>query len=300
MRSRLARFVLASWLVIVIVPRSAYTQSQDSQEISRPSIPCPSPQEEPSPSQEISIANVTFSGFIQMPVSDQDDIASAIERNEHGSDLDGLLEEALERVKTGWQDRGYFKVKVSGDARIATKTADNTQIALFVHVDENSQYRLGRIEFKNNNAISNSAALRALFPVKDGDIFSREKITKGLENLRKAYGEYGYINYTGVPVTTFDDEKKLAYLDINVDEGKQFYVTDIDFQGLDQPSRQRLMKEFAVKPGDIYNGRLWELSISRIPILFPSCTCTPSRPAHLDERAGAVVMTVDLRSCLAK
>ena len=36
-----------------------------------------------------------------------------------------------------------------------------------------------------------------MIPLKDGDIFSREKIAKGLENLRKAYGEYGYIKASG-------------------------------------------------------------------------------------------------------
>ena len=78
-------------------------------------------------------------------------------------------------------------------------------------IEEGDKYRLGKITFKNNKAITNTAALRSLFPLKDGDIFSREKIAKGLEDLRKAYGEYGYINYTGVPNTTFDDDKKLAY-----------------------------------------------------------------------------------------
>jgi hypothetical protein len=34
-----------------------------------------------------------------------------------------------------------------------------------------------------------------------------------------------------VPDTTFDDEKKLIFLDIDVDEGKQFYVRSIEFQG---------------------------------------------------------------------
>lgn len=240
---------------------------------------------------------MTFSGFIQMPVSDQDDIASAIERNEHGSDLDGLVEEALERVKAGWQDRGYFKVKVSGDATAATNTANNTQIALFVHVDENSQYRLGRIEFKNNKAISDTAALRAFFPIKDGDIFSREKITKGLENLRKAYGAFGYINYTGVPVTTFDEETKLANLNVDIDEGKQFYVSDISFQGLDGSATLRLTKEMALKPGDIYNSRLWEISLSRIAFLLPDCDCKPINEFHLDEPKGYVAITLDVRRC---
>jgi outer membrane protein assembly factor BamA len=137
---------------------------------------------------------VTFSGFIQMPISDQQEIAASIKRQRYKS-LDGVVEEAIERVRAGWQNQGYFKVEVSGDTRTLTKNAD-LQIALFVHVDEGLQYTLGGIIFKHNNAISNLDALRSLFPIKDGEIFSREKIMKGLENLRKVYGEFGYINYT--------------------------------------------------------------------------------------------------------
>jgi outer membrane protein assembly factor BamA len=299
MRSRLAQFVLAMWLFND--PQPANAQSQDSQEISQPSTPCStkSPREEPPAGQEISISNVTFSGFIQMPVSDQEDIATAVKRNAHGSDLNGLVEEALERVKAGWQNRGYFKVEVSGDARPATKTGDNTQIALFVHVDENAQYKLHEITFKNNRAIF-SESLRDMFRIKDGDIFSREKIAKGLENLRKVYGEFGYINYTGVPVTTFDEEHKLANLEIDIDEGKQFYVSDIRLEGLDESDRKRLRRALYLKPGEIYNSRLWELSQSKIVSFFPGCECNSSDSRHLDEQAGTVAITLDLRPCLSK
>jgi outer membrane protein assembly factor BamA len=143
---------------------------------------------------------VTFSGFIQMPVSDQDEIASSIKRETHGYsiDVDGVVEEALERVRAGWQNHGYFKVQVTGEGKALRENKTDVRIALFVHIDENIQYRLGRIKFKNNRAITNPAALRDLFPIKDGDIFRREKIAEGLENLRKVYGQYGYINYTSV------------------------------------------------------------------------------------------------------
>ena len=56
-------------------------------------------------------------------------------------------------------------------------------------IEEGDQFRLGKITFKNNKAITNTAALRSMFPLKDGDVFSRDKIAKGLENLRKAYGQ---------------------------------------------------------------------------------------------------------------
>jgi outer membrane protein insertion porin family len=94
------------------------------------------------------------------------------------------------------------------------------------------RYNLSGITFKNNKAISNLDTLRGLFPIKDGDIFSRAKIGTGLENLRKAYGELGYINFTSVPDTKFDDENKLISLDIDVDEGKQFRVERVNLLGL--------------------------------------------------------------------
>ncbi len=132
-------------------------------------------------------------------------------------------------------------------------------------IDEGDKYRLGKITFKNNKChFQYQAALRTLFPMKDGDIFSREKVAKGLENLRKAYGEYGYINYTGVPSTTFDDEKKLANLEIDIDEGKQFYVRRIEFQGNTTTRDKVIRRELALEEGGIYNSRLWELSLLRL------------------------------------
>jgi hypothetical protein len=85
--------------------------------------------------------------------------------------------------------------------------------------------------------------------MKDGDIFSREKVAKGLENLRKAYGTDGYINFTSVPDTKFDDEKKVVNLIIDVDEGKQFYVRRIEFQGNTTTRDKVIRREIALEEG---------------------------------------------------
>ena len=118
------------------------------------------------------------------------------------------LEEDTERVRAEYQNRGYFKAGVNDPKTEIHDTGHKGfHVPLFqagpgkavditMAIEEGDQYRLGKITFKNNKAISNTAALRSLIPLKDGDIFSREKIAKGMENLRKAYGEYGYINYT--------------------------------------------------------------------------------------------------------
>jgi outer membrane protein insertion porin family len=174
-----------------------------------------------------------------------------------------------------------------------TSSPANQRIALNVRVDEGLQYRLGEIQFRNNKAISGAAALRTLFPIADGDVFSREKIAKGLENLRKAYGELGYINFTSVPDTRFVDQEKLIYLEIDMDEGKQFRVGSISFPGLDETAQREVLRDLPLQSGQIFNSRTWELFLQSRGPLLDSC----SSRQRLDERAGIVTISLDCGQC---
>src|SRR5262249_37638835 len=155
---------------------------------------------------------------------------------------------------------------------------------------------LGEITFKGNKAITNTKALRLLFPIKDGDIFSREKIAKGLDNLRKAYTEYGYINFTSIPNTTFNEDKRLVYLDIDMDEGKQFYVRRIEFSGNTTTRDKVIRREILLEEGQVYNSRLWELSLLRLNQLGYFDQLKPDDPnvtdRHLDEKDAQVDLTL--------
>lgn len=188
------------------------------------------PDNEPA-APEILIAEVNFSGSLRMTIADEQEIANAVASETRGTSPDKVIDEALERVKVGWQDRGYFKVEVTGDTKVLTSNPVSQRVALNVHVEEGSEYRLNSIKFKNNKAISDTGILRSLFPIADGEIFSREKIAKGLENLRKAYGELGYLNFTSVPDTSFDDANNRIALDVDFEEGKQFRIGKIKCPG---------------------------------------------------------------------
>ena len=221
------------------------------------------------------------------------------------------LEEDTERVRAEFQNRGYFKAIV-GDPKTEIHDTGHTgfhipllmsgpgkAVDITMPVEEGDQYKLGEITFKNNKAVPNTKALRSLFPIKDGEIFSREKIAKGIENLRKAYTELGYINFTSIPNTTFDEDKKLAFLDVDVDEGKQFYVRRIEFQGNTTTRDKVIRREIALEEGQVYNSRLWELSLLRLNQLGYFEQLKPDDPnvtdRHLDEKNGTVDLTLKVR-----
>lgn len=166
-------------------------------------------------------------------------------------------------------------------------------------MDEGLQYRLSGINFKNNEAIKNSERLRQLFPIYDGDIFSREKIGTGLDNLRKAYDELGYINFTSVPDTAFDEESRSMSLTIDIDEGKQFRVGAIKVLGLEDSAREQLLQSLPIKGGQIFSSQVWEKTVAVQPSLFPQCECDAREAERLDEKSGLVTFTLDFRPCTA-
>jgi outer membrane protein insertion porin family len=137
--------------------------------------------------------------------------------------------------------------------------------------------------------------LRSLFAIKDGDVFNLAQVSEGLEKLNAAYGQFGHINFTSVPDTRINEENQTISLDVDLDEGKQFYVSSINTTGLEEQSSDA-MKDFLLKPGDIYNQRLLDLSMERLssPRSFTLADLQP------DETAGTVAITISCRHCSSK
>ena len=85
-----------------------------------------------------------------------------------------------------------------------------------------------------------------------------------MENLRKLYGEFGYIDFVPEPdFEPFPNSDKID-LTLNVDEGKQFFVRRIDFSGNTTTRDKVIRRELLLDEGDMFNTRLWELSILRL------------------------------------
>ena len=296
MRCRLAQIVVFAaaslWCGKPPVHAQSPVSSADSeiQNQNCPTFSAPPDDDEPT-GPEISIADVAFSGTFQLPIADQEAIATSIKEKTQGRHLSSVVDEALERARAGWQDHGYFKVLVSGDAKVLTGNPAAERIALNVQVDEGLQYRLDKITFKNNKTFRDVGLLRGLFPINKGDVFSREEIATGLDSLRKAYGELGYINFTAIPDTELDDVNRLASVDIDIDEGKQFRVGEVNILGLDEPAREELLQDFPMKPGQVFDGKLFAA------LLMNSALRVWDYSQAQDDKAGIVTVTFDFRPC---
>jgi len=218
------------------------------------------------------------------------------------------LTEDAERVRYYYQTKGYFKALV-GDPKTQIhdtngvrwyypfKSSPGKAVDITMPVEEGQRYRLKQITFSGNKAITNTAALRALFKIKDGEIFDTEAIRKGLEALRKAYAQYGYINFTPVPNTDVDDATHMISLRIDLDEGKQFYVRRIEFQGNTTTRDKVIRRELLLEEGQVYNGNLWELSLLRLNQLQYFDQLKPEQDSEIKQNPqdGTVDITLKVK-----
>jgi outer membrane protein assembly factor BamA len=247
---------------------------------------------EETPLRDITLVDLNFEGDLRLPITEQDRIATELKQITYSGDPDDVTEELEERVRHAWQNRGYFKVRVQGSSIVLSSNPSDAQIAAAFHIEEGQQYRLQQITFKGNKAISNTFALRALFAIEDGDVFDRSAISAGLENLGKAYTQYGYINFTSVPQTRFNEADLTISLMIDIDEGKQFFIGAIQVFGADP----QILSDLDLAPGQVYNGRLVEAFIKRH---LPATTMSEAGVLHqvLHEQAGTVDLVFDFRQC---
>lgn len=211
------------------------------------------------------------------------------------------LEEDTERVRQAYRDRGYLRGGPIGSAQTRIRNEGGLSFFTFrprkgkridIHMDieEGERYKLEGITFTGNKAVPNTKALRAIFAEKDGSIFNMTAFQKGLENLRKAYGQLGYINFVGIPTPTFDDAKHTVKWNIDIDEGKQFTVSRIEFQGNTVTRDFVIRRELLLQEGQVYNSHLWELSLLRLNQLeyFNPLRVDQDSETHQNTEAGTV------------
>jgi outer membrane protein insertion porin family len=223
----------------------------------------------------------------------------------------GKLNEDLELgVRSLYQDHGYFKVLVK-DPILKTEDVDRggipgpwpvvgakhgKEINITIPIEEGDQYRMGTVKFRSSDPeqglVFKTDALQRTFTMKEGDIFSADKVRKALDNYKKLYGEYGYVDFVATPLTDIDDTKKIINLTMEFDQQKMYTVRRIEFTGNTSTRDKVIRRELLIDEGQVYNNRLWELSILRLNQLNYFDTI---KPENADIKRNVKAGTVDIR-----
>ncbi|MGB6942311.1 MAG: outer membrane protein assembly factor BamA [Bryobacteraceae bacterium] len=221
------------------------------------------------------------------------------------------LEEDKSRVQVFYQEHGYFTARVTDSTVTMRKTGgQGTHIPIFhpnkpgtaadvnITLEEGKLYHLNAITFSGVKFFRTPEALMTpLFGMSKGDVFSTAKLRKGLENMRKLYGDFGFIDFVAEPSFDPMPDSGLMDMSLSVDEGHQFFVRRIDFSGNTTTRDKVIRRQLLIDEGQIFNNRLWELSILRLNQLgyFEPLKAEDAADIKRDTKTNTVDITLKVK-----
>jgi outer membrane protein insertion porin family len=198
------------------------------------------------------------------------------------------------------RSKGYLQARFIDPDTEETKEG----LIITVNANEGSLYKLGEITIDGARAIPINR-IRALLRLRTGDIAGGDMFATWLfEDLKRVYGEIGHIQYTAEIEPEFKAAgdgggEGVVDLKITIEEGRQFRVRAIKFQGSNLSEKESLAL-LHLRPGDIFNQRLWEENIDELNKLGRFDPIDKDRDADFttDEEKGLIDIVIKLNNAL--
>ncbi|MDG2073897.1 MAG: POTRA domain-containing protein [Polaribacter sp.] len=173
---------------------------------------------------------------------------------------DNLVVTSTNYFKKKFTDKGFLKTKVS----INTKkdTSDINVVNMDVHIDKGSRIKIKDITFKGNKKFSNAKLRKSMSNTKQ-KMFGRfwksskyieDNYREDLESILEAYSRQGYRDARILSDQLVWNKDNTISLEIEVEEGKQYYFSDINYVGNKSFTPDQLSKILGIDKGDVYNG----------------------------------------------
>ena len=201
------------------------------------------------------------------------------------------FEEDADKVVAYYRDRGYIEARVGQpELKILEDSKDSKTrfVELRIPVTEGQQYRIGKIDFEGNKIVD-ARALRPLFKINEGDVYSEKLIRKGFEKAKEVYGTGGYMDFTGYPdlaprgaatangngnagpeqsgpAAPAADKSGPPIVDVTLrlQEGKQYFVNRITFVGNTTTRDNVIRREIRLVESGVFNTEALKYSIKRL------------------------------------
>ena len=247
-----------------------------------------------------SIAKVTISGVKEFS---EDDLKNGLKQTglAEGRVLDrALVDKAEQELRRQYFNRGKYAVEIKS----TLTPLERNRVAVQFDVVEGPSAKIRRINIVGHEAFKEKELLRQFSSTTPGwftwytknDQYSKTRLAGDIENLRSFYLNRGYLefNVESTQVSISPDRKNI-YITVNINEGRQYKVSDVKLAGQILVPEDELKKLVTVKPGEVFaRDRLTESTkaisdrLGREGYAFANVNAVP----ELDKEKGQVAFTL--------
>ena len=171
----------------------------------------------------------------------------------------------LEAIRQGIQEVYSGRGRYGTTVDIDIEEQPRNRVAINMTINEGKESRIQYINIVGNNAFDDDELLD-LFdlglkpwynPFSGRNKYSREQLTGDLEKLTSHYMDNGYVrfNIDSTPISITPDNEQI-YITINVSEGEQFVVNEVNLAG-DLVNTEAILRAYTVvAPGQTFSQAL--------------------------------------------
>lgn len=175
------------------------------------------------------------------------------------------LEYDQEQLRKFYTNRGYYDFRIISS--VAELQPDDAAFALTLTLDEGDRYNFGEISVVTENERLNADFLKALVPIRSGDLYQSDKIEQAVDALTFAAGSAGYAFVDINPTYRANPDTDTVDVTFNVSEGQRVYIERINVVGNTRTIDPVIRREIVLTEGDAFNRALLERSRNNLRAL---------------------------------
>ena len=197
------------------------------------------------------------------------------------------FEEDAEMITSFYREHGYLNADV-GQPNLKpikdSKDGKTRFMTLEVPVSEGTRFKVNKIDFAGNDKIPGDV-MRPLFKMKTGDYYNEKHIRQGFEKIKEIYGTGGHFEMT--PYPEFKPEGEKVDITIRINEGKQYFVNRITFQGNTTTRDNVIRRELRLYENSVFNTEALKYSVKRLNQLGYFKPLEDQKNIQIDKTEGA-------------
>lgn len=176
--------------------------------------------------------------------------------------------QAINTIERYYSEEGYWNTEI--DVVEEVTDDDRNRISLTFKIDPGERIKVREINFSGNEEFSDRKLRKEFNTIKQDrwwrifkrHVFTQDEYEEGIENVLQFYRDSGYrdirVLEDSVYVDNWKRDKDGVIFDIEIEEGPQYRIRDINWEGNTVYSDEELTNAFGFQKGDVFNESKFE------------------------------------------
>ncbi len=182
-----------------------------------------------------------------------------------------VREQAIKTIQRYFREKGYWNTQIEILEELSDDDANRVSITFVIDPGERTKVR--EFNFEGNEQFSNRRLRKEFSTIKPDrwwrifkrHVYTEEEYNEGIENILQYYRDNGYLDVRVIRDSVYVDDwrrKEGVFFDIKVEEGPQYRIRNIEWEGNTVYSDEELTSFFGFEKGDVFDESRFDQNLT--------------------------------------